>query len=130
MRPVIRVLLLVAAIGCVSAALPSTAAAQTSITGRDIRLMCKAYETRGTNSTDGAFCIGHIGGFVSGWVYSAAAANVDKRKQTFCLPYGVTVGQFVSVFIKYLDDHPERWHEAAHLLMVESFGASFPCPSR
>lgn len=51
---------------------------------------------------------------------------------TICPPYNREGGtyQAVSVALKFLREHPERWHIHPSALLVESFKAAFPCGHR
>lgn len=44
-----------------------------------------------------------------------------------CIPEKVSYGQATRIFVKYLNEHPERLHLDAMTLVMESFGESFPC---
>lgn len=48
----------------------------------------------------------------------------------FELSEGVTQGQMANVFFKYLENHPERRHEDAAELVLESLAKSFPCEAK
>lgn len=48
----------------------------------------------------------------------------------FCIPYGVTIGQANEVFIKWMREHPERWHESASILILAALKEVWPCESK
>jgi len=61
---------------------------------------------------------GHYMGFVMG-VWNTA-------DYYYTTPGGITGGQMFHVAGKYLDQHPERWHEGAVTLVVDAFKEAFP----
>ena len=48
----------------------------------------------------------------------------------FCFPDGVTNGQIIKVFVKYLNDHPADLHHSAVTLFMQSQNEAFPCPAK
>lgn len=68
-------------------------------------------------------CIGFIGTsqeFIQVWQYESGWPEI-------CLPDGVEVDQLARVFVKYLEEHPERLHERQMRLLIDSFRIAFPC---
>lgn len=54
------------------------------------------------------------------------AGVYDTLSFAFSTPDGVTVGQICAIVSKYLKNHPERWSEAADLLVVDALREAFP----
>jgi hypothetical protein len=46
---------------------------------------------------------------------------------TFAYPGTATSGDIVMVFKKYLNDHPEQWHEYRSVLLLRAAKAAYPC---
>jgi hypothetical protein len=46
------------------------------------------------------------------------------------LPDNLSPAQASAILRKYLDDNPGKWHESAHLLMLNAFKQAFPVPAR
>jgi hypothetical protein len=60
-------------------------------------------------------------GLIEGIAYGAAAgAGV-------CYEPDVTIGQMVSIVVKYIDDRPARQHEYFKALALEALRAAWPC---
>jgi hypothetical protein len=78
---------------------------------------------------DGGFCAGFIDAVIDSMNMWEADDISEKRPHAirFCLPQEGTNGQYLQVFLKYLDQHPEELHKAAAFLLVESLRAAFPC---
>jgi hypothetical protein len=44
-----------------------------------------------------------------------------------CMPDGVTTGQAIRVYVRFLEQNPARLHEDFRTLAMESFRAAWPC---
>ena len=69
-------------------------------------------------------CVSFIDGFVWGHAWAAWRGGADMW---FCLPAGFSARQGVSAVIEYLDAHPDRLSEDAHLLVFLALTAAYPC---
>lgn len=47
-----------------------------------------------------------------------------------CIPSGVTVGQVARVFVKYVENNPERLNLDIAVILGYIMGATWPCPVR
>jgi hypothetical protein len=47
--------------------------------------------------------------------------------RTFCLPQQVAAAHAIDVVIRYLQDHPEKYHLPASGLVVDALTEKFPC---
>jgi Rap1a immunity proteins len=114
----------------VSLTICGTARAQAT-TGQQIQNQCKALVgTRNpSDAFDGGFCPGFIDGVINSQSMWEANDKLLRRNhpQSFCLPQEGTNGEYLQVFVKYLDDHPEELHKPAALLLVQSLIKAFPC---
>ena len=61
---------------------------------------------------------GHYMGFVMG-VWNTA-------NYYYVTPGGITGAQMFHVVGKYLEEHPQRWHESAVILVVDALNQAFP----
>jgi len=113
--------LLISLIICGSAGAQAT-------TGQQIQDKCKALVNQ-NSSFSGGFCAGFIDGVInSQWMWEASDKfHKQSHFLSLCLPQEGTNGQYLQVFLKYLDDHPEELHKPAALLLVESLAKAFPC---
>jgi hypothetical protein len=91
-------------------------------TGQQIQIKCK--ELMNYQDLSHAFSAGFCGGFIDGVIDSQ---TMQGRAPSFCLPQKGSNGQYVQVFLKYLDNHPQELHKPAALLLVESLVKAFPC---
>lgn len=66
-------------------------------------------------------------GVFGGMTYGALIAAPSKPSK-ICLPTGVTIAQETEVFLKYLDNHPERLHAPASVLAIGAWLDAWPCP--
>ena len=62
-------------------------------------------------------------------LYSGYVGGVSDATQgtIWCDPGNVTHGQFDAIVFKYINDHPERLHLRAEILIKEAMGEAFPC---
>lgn len=51
-----------------------------------------------------------------------------KRIWQACVPAGATRFQLIAIFIQYVDQRPQRWHEGFSWVALESLQIAFPCP--
>lgn len=73
---------------------------------------------------DAQACLGFVEGFVWGHAW---ASWREARDMWFCLPQGFTGEQGVPVVVDYLEAHPDRLEEDAHLLVFLALTAAYPC---
>ena len=99
------------------------------LTGLQIQSRCKQISTGDVSSFDSAFCAGFITGVMESQTLWEARDKLEKRNHRFrfCLPENSTNGQYLRVFLKYLDNHPEELQKPAAFLLVESLVEGFPC---
>jgi hypothetical protein len=73
---------------------------------------------------DAQACLGFIEGFVWGHAWASWREGKDMW---FCLPAGFSGEQGVPVVVDYLQTHPDRLDEDAHLLVFLALTAAYPC---
>ena len=97
---------------------PHTSSAQavnaSSMTTADLLTSCR----RAANVLQ-LDCAGYIMGVYDQMAFSGLICPPGN-------PTGGT-GQAVAIALKYVNDHPERWHLHPSYLLGESFKAAFPC---
>ena len=69
------------------------------------------------------FCIGWIVGTFDALQWRKRLSN----KWFYCLRGGVSIHQLEAIFIKYLKDHPDKWHVEAAVLFELAITRAFPC---
>ena len=73
---------------------------------------------------DAALCIGFVEGFVWGHGWKSWRTGADMY---FCPPEGFGYRQAVPVVVSYLEAHPERLIQRAHLLLFSALSSTYPC---
>jgi hypothetical protein len=85
------------------------------------------------------YCLGYLSGARAAIGFERDinyAESVVRPKQTgppvfrICIPEEATQDQLAKVVVKYLNDHPERLHEDAFLLVFAAYSDAFPCPKK
>lgn len=77
-----------------------------------------------SNVADANLCIGFVEGFVWGHGWEAWRAGEDMY---FCPPQPFVYQQALKPLIEYLEAHPERLIQRAHLLLFSALSSAFPC---
>ena len=90
----------------------------------DCRQATKVSQLEGVEFQQAAFCTVYVSGVVFGIKFekfnSASTTN-------FCLPLEFTKGQLTTVFTRWADSHPNRWHEFDAAGVVTAMVDAFPC---
>ncbi|UCH47714.1 MAG: hypothetical protein JSU95_16905 [Betaproteobacteria bacterium] len=73
---------------------------------------------------DAALCIGFVEGFLWGHGWKAWRTGEDMY---FCPPEGFGYSQAVPALVSYLEAHPDRLIQRAHLLLFSALSSKFPC---
>ncbi|HTS54839.1 MAG TPA: Rap1a/Tai family immunity protein [Burkholderiales bacterium] len=73
---------------------------------------------------DAQACLGFIDGFVWGHAWASWRGAKDMW---FCLPEGFSTREGIPVVLDYLEAHPDRLSEDAHLLVFLALTAAYPC---
>jgi len=73
---------------------------------------------------DAALCIGFVEGFLWGHGWEAWRRGEDMY---FCPPDGFGYRQAVPIVVEYLEAHPERRIQRAHLLLFSALSSALPC---
>ena len=89
---------------------------------------------------NGGNCLGFIVGTIDGmrWAADVAAMrsgateaqamrNLAETLLGACTPPTSTGGQLSAVALKYMQNHPENWHEPAVVLIHRALMEAFPC---
>ena len=74
----------------------------------------------------GTVCAMYVAGVVDAML---VMKDMIGEQIAFCVPEGVTIGQLVDVFAKYLRDHPEERHLHGAVLVITAVSDAFPCPA-
>ncbi|MDP6032132.1 MAG: Rap1a/Tai family immunity protein, partial [Alphaproteobacteria bacterium] len=85
---------------------------------------CSSTETWGIT-----LCLGFIKGMMEGLlIMEGTYIKIDDeyvKAASFCIPKDVKLGQFLDIFKKFLQDHPEKRHDRASVLFAEATREAF-----
>lgn len=87
-----------------------------SVTGNAFLSKCENYESAPVE------CVAYVAGVIDGLQFTDSPL--------FCAPSGVTYGQDLRVFIKYLKEHPESLQHSTRSLIASSHMNAFPCSAQ
>jgi hypothetical protein len=73
---------------------------------------------------DAALCIGFVEGFLWGHGWKSWRTGEDMY---FCPPEGFGYREAVPMVVTYLEAHPERHIQRAHLLLFSALSSTLPC---
>lgn len=83
---------------------------------------------------DAGLCYGFLLGLGDmSFLYFTAGDGITLKDgrhlptRLYCLPDGATVGQGARIVVKFLQEYPEKLHEAGALLAVRTLKEAFPC---
>ena len=101
-------------------ALAPTVAHALYLEGNDLHRDCAMPE----KTAQGQYCLAYVTG-----VFDTIDAfrQVQKTKPMICAPVQATPGQIVDVVREYLNEHPEKRHMAAVVLVGAALQNAFPC---
>ena len=98
-------------------------AAQAVDSGNEILEACELVghkqQTR-LESAKSSYCLG----FIRAILFTGSLYSAENR---FCAPQGASVGQGISVLLKYLRANPEFLHMRAESLTISAFWTAWPC---
>ncbi len=74
---------------------------------------------------NGIVCLGYIRGFWDAASPQLALAASDT--QNLCVPAEISLGQLARIYVKYMDDHPEKMDLPAAGSLLQAIMTAFPC---
>ncbi len=72
-----------------------------------------------------SFCLGAFSAIIG--LSGISSGDGMPNFLHFCPPHGATGLQYIRIFLKYVDDHPEKGHEIFPFVALNSLWAAFPC---
>jgi hypothetical protein len=72
------------------------------------------------------FCLGYLSGLIGS---NRLFQDSGRGRPFFCVPDWVSPGQARLVFLRYMDEHPEKRQDNAGSIVIVSLMAAFPCES-
>jgi hypothetical protein len=73
---------------------------------------------------DAALCIGFVEGFIWGQGWKSWRSGEDMY---FCPPQELRYQDALPALVSYLEAHPERLIQRAHLLLFSALSSAYPC---
>ena len=70
------------------------------------------------------FCIGYMQGVL---ITNLLVDRLKRGQAFYCPAVEVSPDQGRKIFLKYMNDHPEKLHEEPNFMVIESLVAAFPC---
>jgi len=83
-----------------------------------------SWEELCTSEYSSGYCYAFIIGVASTLLLNS---NESKNSPVLCMSPQVTVGQFVRVVVKHLENHPEELHQHGAMLVSQALKEAFPC---
>jgi hypothetical protein len=77
------------------------------------------------DSPDASFCLGAFTAIIG--LANDSWADTGLKIFRFCAPTGATGVQFIRIFLKYVDDHPEEGHKSFPRVALTALSRAFPC---
>jgi hypothetical protein len=69
-------------------------------------------------------CLGYVNGFWHG--YHARSEGVRETGK-ICWPKGVSPKQMAAIYVRWMHQNPQHWHEGPFEPMHRALAAAFPC---
>jgi hypothetical protein len=60
-------------------------------------------------------------------LWNAVDSTHTQQAAHGCIPFGVMPLEAIKVVVKYLNDHPEKLHEADTILVLSALSNAYPC---
>lgn len=79
---------------------------------------------------DMGFCAGYLSGVTDRERMWQGVEGRSSKGSHYCMPDEVNNGQVLRILKKWLDDHPNRLHERADLIIHIALRDAFPCGSK
>ena len=106
------------------------------LSGNQLYAVCTS-----SDQATSAFCIGYVIGETEGQFLGGLMLYLNSHPESrdsdyndhasrvfgYCVPKNASNAQLRDVVVKFLRENPERRHETARFLVMESYVAAFPC---
>jgi len=86
---------------------------------------CESYISKIGIAAKGNVCFGYVIGIAD----ADTTLIYEDIRSNRCIPFKVGGNQLVRVVTKYLQEHPDRLHMAAPVLVSDALSEAFPCYS-
>ena len=91
----------------------------------DVRMLDGAALLKSEQAYDAISCIYTVKAFLD---TTELGNGTSSRLARFCTPASMDINEAIRVFLKFIDDHPEKLHEPAVVNLWNSMSHAFPCP--
>jgi len=75
-------------------------------------------------------CVGLLYGFLEGFEYSMEMIMKNKKTKFWCEPEKMETSQLIKVYLKYLNEHPEKLHFRYEDSFTDALLTYFPCKTQ
>lgn len=90
---------------------------------RDAIKYVENQELTNQEKINGSYC----GGFLLGFYESHLIEQEMTKPKLYCIPNDIKTEQLNRIFVKFLEEHPERLSEETAALLYDSLKTAFPC---
>jgi hypothetical protein len=103
-----------------------------ALTASDLVESCQVLRKDSLSGLDNQrslWCVGYMQGALDGMLLYQDVLNNDKRPavKSVCLPEEATNKEIGLVFLKFMDEHPEKLHESAGFTFWSAVSHAYPC---
>ena len=110
---------------------------QGNFTGQEMLKYCKAASDNSTRDFERGVCTGFIDGFAAGhhaaelWhAFHHRDEEIDNIFGHLCVPKDTNRTALVAMFVRYLENHPDKLEWAAGLLLESALSETYPCEKK
>ncbi len=110
---------------------------QGNFTGEEMLKYCKVASDDSVRDFERGVCTGFIDGFAAGhhaaelWhAFHHRGENIDKIFGYLCVPKDTNRTALVTMFVRYLQAHPDKLGWGAGLLLESALSEAYPCDDR
>jgi Rap1a immunity proteins len=101
-------------------------------TGQDWLPRCKQsvaiMDAQYKNYVPGAAdCLYYVGGMYQMLRLMQGVGELQNASIRFCVPDNITTGQALRVYVRYMENNPNKLHLDAHVLALMAWVHAFPC---
>lgn len=94
----------------------------------ELVMQCRSVKpTGGATDVLDAWNQGMCLGTLTGFRYGVRLPSALGLKSQICIPQEVTNGQLVAVYVKWVDQNPDKWHYNENVTVGRALGNAFRC---
>ena len=108
-----------------------------AFTGQEMLGYCKSLELDQKQDFDRGICVGFLDGFIAGHqvaehyhAFHHRDEKIDAIYGRLCIPPKTTRGQMAKLFVRYMEQFPDKLKSSAGNLLEEAIQEAYPCPEK